>query len=320
MKGENWSALPVCITRYYLSLVNDDIDKYSDKAVRIENYEIPFIHYASFEPKELPSLAYHAQDKGELQFFLCFSLQEKELFEGFVREKKILDGRSQEHINDRELEHYDECFDDGRLHMDREFKGFDPKSSSNDPVLIHEIFNRVYESSFWKQHTILNFLQPLINGKSESLLWQYSQRQIDGGQIGAFHRLWLYVFRNPLMFEPLFKARLKLDKEIDDFYEEEGERTTSAIGKVRYLDAVGGIEHIQSLFKMSISNRSVARIVAKIVGEEYKTVQPYVNAALGRQRGTNNPAHSTDDVKGVHAFFDKHKLPIDGLKYRDRVD
>jgi hypothetical protein len=320
MKGVNWSTIPVCITRYYLSLVNEAIDKYSEKAVKMESFQIPFTHYVSFEPKDLPPLSYHSQDEGELEFFLCFSREEKEVFERFVKERKILDGRLQTHINDKQLEHYDECFSDGRLFMNSEFKGFDPNSSSNDPVLIHSIFTRVYNSSFWKEHTILNFLQPLITEESESLLWQHSRRQIDGGQIGAFHRLWLYVFRNPLMFEPLFKERLKLDKEIDDLYEDEGELTTSVMGKVRYLDAVGGIEHIRSLFKMGVSNRSVARIVAKIIGENYQSVQPYVNAAITGKRGTNNPSHSTEDVKEVQAFFEKHKLPIDGLKYRDRVD
>jgi hypothetical protein len=126
---------------------------------------------------------------------------------------------------------------------------------------------------------------------------------MDGGQIGAFHRLWLYVFRNPLMFEPLFKEQLRKERELDE--EEWGgyDVPLSAIDKIRYLYAIGGVDFIAKKGNLQSSANAISKVVAKIVGENPRTVQKIINAIRSEKMGSDHPAQSDKKMQVVHDFF-----------------
>ncbi len=76
--------------------------------------------------------------------------------------------------------------------------------------------------------------------------------------------------------------------------------------KIIYLEKLGIIEFLRKEEPFIMSLNSLAKVFSRIIGAKPATVQPYLNAMLGRDVNTkNNPLNSESNVESVEYFLSK---------------
>jgi hypothetical protein len=205
---------------------------------------------------------------------------------------------------------YKKGFTKGYYDFENSLKINNSPFNVTNEIIAHNIFRRVYNTSN-KNGYFIPFAEN-ENLKEHSLYMDLANFY-DGGICGGeFFKAWELILNNPTVFEPIFKASIKIETIPEP--EPLDLSNTSAVEKIIYLNELGIIDFLRSKPEF-ISVNLLATFLSSITGEKPLTLQTSLNRLLTNDTADKNHPYQTKKTvnKVRQTLIDKNIKPRTSL-------
>jgi hypothetical protein len=304
-----WELIPPLIKRRFFNLLHEEIDVNSEANLDVKGLVQPFSQMSSYD-----NVHYTLVDPNEdVVAFLDLGLR---YMDGY--DWKTLEISKETILNEPSksfLEAYSRGFEGAEKDFAKEIKAYNPRSTLNDQAVVSFIFRNTIGLA---KVELGGFYSRIVDWHTEEgeVFKSVSRFDLKGSGYcgGRLFSAWKAILDNPLQFEKVFNDN-RVVHEIDLAYMNQESGKQSAMQKLRYFDAIGGIDFIQSKFPFGISANKIAQIIAPILDEKPSTIQTYVSATMKRSKSTNNASNSLEEVDAVRKFY--KSIGVEGEVLKD---